>query len=62
LHFSPTPGHTLQFANDAKKFVACLVRLKDMRKPKESDKYPNKIKASGCCAPCYEVDINGKRI
>ena len=62
LHFSPTPGHTLEFKSDAKKFVACPVLLKDMRSPKDDDNFPNKIKASKCCGPVYEVDIMGHKV
>ncbi len=62
LHFSPCPDMTLQFASDAKKFVACPVALADMRAPQASDNYPGKIKARGCCAPTYEVDRAGNPI
>jgi hypothetical protein len=62
LHFSPCPAMTRQFANNALKFVACPVALKDMRAPQTSDEYPGKIKAKGCCAPTYEVDVDGKPV
>ena len=62
LHFSPYPVATLQFNSDAKKFVACPVRVSEIRCPKLNDEYPNKVKASGCCAPVWEVDINGNKI
>jgi len=56
LHFSPSPRSTLEFATDAVKFVACPVRLSDMRPPKETDLYPAKIKARCVACPCFEVD------
>jgi hypothetical protein len=62
LHFSPYPIATLKTNFNAKKFVACPVRVKDMRRPKADDEYPEKIKASGCCAPVWECDINGNPI
>ena len=62
LHFSPRPCATYEFNNEAVKFVACPVRVKDIRKPKPSDEYPNKVKAKGCCAPIWECDIDGKKI
>jgi len=62
LHFSPTPGHALAFNPGATRFVACPVRVADLRCPQASDEYPSKIKARGCCAPVWEVDINGDAI
>ena len=62
LHFSPRPAMTLQFANNAERFVACPVALADMRAPKDDDEYPAKIKARGCCAPVWEVSLKGERI
>ena len=61
LHFSPHPQMTLEFKPDATKFVACPVRLSDMS-VHPNGLYPQKCKAKGLCAPCYEVDRNGKRI
>jgi hypothetical protein len=61
LHFSPTPWMTRDFTSP-EKFVACSVRLSDMRAPQADDQYPSKIKASGCCAPCVEVDVFGKPV
>jgi hypothetical protein len=61
LHFSPTPSMTRAFTSP-EKFVACSVRLSDMRAPKADDQYPSKIKAAGCCAPCVEVDVFGKPV
>ncbi len=59
LHFSPSPAQAPSFHSDAKRFSACYVRLADMRSPQSDDDYPEKIKASGCCAPCVECDIHG---
>ena len=56
LRFSPRPFMALQFYPEAKRFIACPVRVKDMRAPKPDDDYPNKIKSKGCCAPVWEVD------
>jgi len=62
LHFSPTPLATKNFYDSATRFVACPVALSAMRPPKATDEYPSKIKASGCCAPVYEVDRYGRRV
>ena len=62
LHFSPKPGWTRAYNCNAKHYVACPVRLSDMRPPKSSDNYPDKIKASGCCAPVWGCDVEGKPI
>jgi len=61
LHFSPTPGHALEFNSNATKFVACPVKLSEIvvHFPAE---YPDKVKAPRVYRPCYEVDINGKRV
>jgi hypothetical protein len=63
LHFSPVPSAALEFYNKPNnRFVACPVALKDMRHPKSTDQYPNKIKAKGCCGPVWECDIEGNPI
>jgi hypothetical protein len=62
LHFSPTPAMARSFKADATKYVACPVSLADMRSPQSGDQYPEKIKAKGVCAPCYECDKSGKAI
>jgi hypothetical protein len=63
LHFSPSPGHAEGFFGSAGvRFLACPVRLKDIRSPRENDAYPEKIKARGCCAPVWEVDRHGNKI
>ncbi len=61
LHFSPSPAMTREFAQNAVKYVACPVALKDIAVHPDGD-YPQKVKARGCCAPVYEVDIHGRRI
>jgi hypothetical protein len=60
LHFCPTPGHARGY-QEGKKYVACPVALADIAVHSDP-KYPDKIKARGCCAPVYEVDRRGKRI
>ncbi len=61
LHFSPSPGHTLSFHANAKRFLACPILLSEVVIHKNAAS-PEKIKVSGCCAPVYEVDISGNRI
>jgi hypothetical protein len=61
LHLSPCVSGTLRFKQDAKRFVACPVRVKDIFVHKNA-KYPDKIKARKCWAPVWEVDREGKRI
>ena len=60
LHFSPTAACTKQFATDAKKFVACAVRLDGLAVHPDGD-HPNKVKAEKCWN-LYECDIYGKQI
>ena len=59
LHFSPTPRHTLTHHSEAKKFIACQVKVTDMLVFFDG-KFPHKCKAPAVVAPCWEVDINGK--
>jgi hypothetical protein len=59
LHFSPRPSATLQFNPDAKRFVACPVRLDEIVVHHHLARYPSKVKAPRVCAPCWEVDIDG---
>ncbi len=61
LHFSPHPQMTLEFQSDAKRFLACPVALSDMSVHPDGT-YPQKCKAKGLCAPCWEVDRNGNPI
>jgi hypothetical protein len=63
LHFSPHPSMALQFHNPPDvRFIACPVKLADMRAPREDDSYQNKVKAKGCAAPIWEVDRNGESV
>ena len=62
LHFSPFPWMALKFNPDAKRFIACPVRVKDIGKPHKDASYPDKCKAMGCCAPTWECDIDGKPV
>jgi hypothetical protein len=58
LYFSPTPRHTHEFVTHPGRYVACPVRLEDIV-THPYGQYPAKVKAIGCCAPVYEVDIDG---
>ena len=60
LHFSPRPFMALAFHNEAKKFVACEVLLKDVVIHPDGS-YPEKCKAPKCKA-LYECDIDGNKI
>jgi hypothetical protein len=62
LHFCAHPALALDFNPDAKRFIANPVRLSDLRDPKITDHYQNKIKGHRCCAEVWEVDRDGKRI
>ena len=62
LHFSPFPWMAMKFNPDAKRFIACPVRVKDIGKPHKDASYPDKCKAMGCCAPTWECDIDGKPV
>jgi hypothetical protein len=61
LHFSPTAGHTLAFNSAAKHFIACPIKVSQIKVHKNA-KYPDKVKAPRLCAPCFEVDRDGKRV
>lgn len=61
LHFSPHPRMTSEFHSEAKHFLACPVALADMAVHPDGQ-YPQKCKAAKCCAPVYEVDIDGRPI
>jgi hypothetical protein len=61
LHFSPTPAHTYEFVNEAKRFVACPVRVDEIVVHKNAE-YPQKVKAPRVALPCYEVDVHGNRV
>lgn len=59
LHFSPHPRMTLEFNESATRFLACPVRLKEIAVHPDG-RFPQKVKAKGCCAPVWECDIDGK--
>src|SRR3990167_1371056 len=61
LHFSPSPGMALEFFGEAKRFVACPIKLSEIVVHWNGD-YPQKVKAAGCCGPVYEVTRHGDRI
>ncbi len=61
LYFSPTTRHTHTFVSNPDRYVACPVNLADIVTHPNGD-YPAKVKAKGCCAPVYEVDVHGDRI
>ena len=61
LHFSPTPLMARSFRQEATKFVGCWIDLKEVRSTKDSDQYPEKIKAKRVVEPCFEVDIFGEK-
>jgi len=62
LHFSPHPAMAGGFDSSATRYVACPVALSEMRPPRETDEYPNKIKARRVCGPIVEVDRLGRAI
>ena len=61
LHFSPTPAMALEFNEGAGKFVGCPVALSEIAIHPDGE-MPQKVKARGCCKPCFEVDLKGNRI
>jgi hypothetical protein len=59
LHFCGTVNHAIGFNYNAKRFVACPVRVDEIAFTKNGD-YPTKVKAPRVVAPgCFEVDVNG---
>ena len=61
LHFSPSPHHALEFNQEAKRFVACPLKVSEIKVHKNAS-MPQKVKAPGLCAPCFEVTINGEKV
>ena len=61
LHFSPKPFMALAFDNEATKFMACPVLVKEIKVHKNPS-FPGKVKAPRIFKPCYEVDINGNKL
>jgi len=62
LHFSPVPWMALKFFCEATRFVACPIRIDDIRVPRPKDTYPEKVKAGACCGAVWECDRDGNRI
>jgi len=60
LHFSPRPWLASQFDSAGTRYIACPIRLADIRSPREDDSMPEKVKARGCCAPVWECDADGE--
>ena len=58
LHFSPTPWMAVAFFASATRYVACPVDVSEAVFNEDAD-YPQKVKTSGCIAPCWEVDVDG---
>lgn len=61
LHFSPSPYMAKAFNRGAIKFVACPIRASEIALHPNGE-YPEKVKARAVSKPCYEVDIEGKRV
>jgi hypothetical protein len=61
LHFSSSPMMAMSFHESAVKFAGCPVALSDIVVHPEGQ-FPEKVKARGCCGPCFEVDRTGKPI
>jgi hypothetical protein len=62
LHLTCHPhfGVTASFGDpQATRFLACPVRLEDVRPPQPSDQYPEKVKVRRICGPIVEVDRHG---
>jgi len=55
LHFGATPHHARRYNTDAKRYVACRIKLAD------AVPLGDKIKAESCTV-LYEVDIDGERV
>jgi hypothetical protein len=59
LHFGPTPAHALAYLDSATKFLACGVRVSEIRPITGGTakcKVPRVVRA------CVQVDINGKAV
>jgi len=61
LHFCPTPWHARRFNEQAKRYVACPVRVDEIVTHKHPE-HPTKIKAPRVCGPIVEVDIDGNPV
>ena len=61
FHFCASPFEAKQFQNTATRFVACPVRLTDMAVHADAS-MPQKVKAKGLAAKCWEVNIDGETV
>jgi hypothetical protein len=61
LHFSPSPHHALGFNYAATRFVACPVLVSELV-VHPNGQYLTKVKGPRVAAPCWEVDIHGRRV
>jgi len=61
LHFSPHPFMGKEFNDQATRYVACGIALKDMVIFPQGS-YPNKCKAPEVVKGCYEVDQDGNKL
>jgi hypothetical protein len=62
LHFNPSVLATLKFHPEAKRFMACPVRIDEIV-VHPNGQYPNKVKAPRVVEPgCFEVDRDGEPI
>ena len=60
LHFCASPHEAGGFDPAHTRYVACPVRVDEMRAPRTGDMSPAKIKARRVVAPgCVEVDVHG---
>jgi len=59
LHFCATPAVAHSYNREATRYVACPVALADIVVVK-NPRYPDKIKAKGCCGPIWECDEDGE--
>ena len=62
LHFGPTPWQATGWLPDWAHLVACPVLVTEISAHGFDAQFPEKVKAPRVCAPCYEVDIDGKRL
>jgi hypothetical protein len=64
LHGCPTPGRArgyLSFDVRSPHYIALPVLVSDLGNPKANGD-TGKIRFRGACAPCYEVDVDGRRL
>ena len=61
LHFSPHPLMAEEFHEGPDHFVACPVLVSEIVVHPDGV-YPQKVKAPRVCAPCWEVDKDGRKV